>query len=230
MNKQNLIVGMLALGCVSLGSLTTAHAQTNLYTFPAAPLATGTIQGTFGSLGMEFKVLSTINVTAVGAHDEGNNGFANSSKFNIYSIPSSQAPISGAGLLGTSVDLAPGVYDSVARAKFVNLGTALTLTPGFYVAVWESNGENYFNDPSGNGVFGQVGTTPAKAAGIVGPIDYTLGISRFGAGLVPNGLNLNYDKTGATLKFALPVAAPEPTTMALMGLGVVGLIARRRKN
>jgi hypothetical protein len=223
MNKRNLLMGTLALGCISLGSLTTANAQTNLFNFPTAPLASGTIQQTFGSLGMEFRVVSTIDVVAVGAHDVTGNGFANASRFNLYSIPSAGAAISGAGLFGTSVDLSAGAFEAASQARFVNLSTALTLAPGFYVAVWESNGEDYFNDPTGNGM------NPFRGSGIVGPIDYTLGISRFGAGVTPNGLNLNYDKTGATLKFALPVAAPEPTTMALMGLGVVGLVARRRK-
>jgi hypothetical protein len=224
MNKRSLLSGTLVLGCLSLGSLTTANAQTNLFNFPAAPTpVTGTVQQTFGSLGMEFLVLSTINVTDVGAHDEGADGFTNSSKFNLYSIPSAQAAITGAGLFATSVDLAPGVYDSVARARFVSLGSVLTLTPGFYVAVWESNQENYFNDVTG------VIVSPNRSSGIVGPIDYRLGISRFGAGRQPNGLNLTYDKTGATLKFSV-VTAPEPTTMALLSLGVIGLITRRRKS
>jgi PEP-CTERM motif len=224
MNKRytQAVLGTLLLGCLSLGTSTTTQAQTTAFTFPTTTGA----DTTFGSIGLEFEVIDPLGITLTdyGAYDSSQDGFANPVTIQIYSI-NALTDTSGT-TVGVALPITSGAtLDGTSR--FVPLSSSLILTPGKYVISMVSNGELYANDPSGNGVILNSGAALA-------PQVVTLGIgtyrSRFGFGVFPDFRNNVYDKAGPTFKYtANTVATPEPTTLALFGLGATAFIVRRRK-
>ena len=218
MNKRNLLIGTLALGCLTLGSFSKANAQATAFTFPVS----SGLDTTFGSIGMEFTVVSPITVTALGAYDNLQDGFATNNIVQIYSL-SSLTATSGTAL-GSSITLNGFNGILAGNSRFIPIAP-LVLNPGTYLINMTSNGELYRNDPSGAGVV-PYATVPAN----VNPLNFTGAVSRFGTGAFANSRNLNFDKAGPTFQFTPPIApAPEPGTMALLSMGVVAIVAKRRK-
>jgi hypothetical protein len=220
MNKQQTycVIGALVLACLGLNAQTT-HAQTTAFTFPVAD-ATAGAQTTFGSIGLEFEVIDPLGITLTdyGAYDNAQNGFTNPVTIQMYSVNAF------ADTTGTTVGIAlpiPSGATLDGTSRFVPLSSSLVLLPGKYVISMISSGELYANDTSGLGVVTNAGA---------GALSFTGAVSRFGFGAFPDFRNGDYDKAGPTFKF-IPntITAPEPTTLALFGLGVTAFIARRRK-
>lgn len=92
------------------------------------------------TLGWQFSVSSTINVTALGVYDSGQNGLAESHAIGIWNS-------SGSLLASLTIAAGGGTLDNYFR--FQNLTTALNIGPGNYVVGARMGSENYISSQNG---------------------------------------------------------------------------------
>ena len=178
-------------------------------------------QGYAGSVGLDFNVTGAISVTQLGAFDSGANGFAGPVTVSLYNRTTQAIVTTTTFAAGTGGTL-------VGSDRFVSLGVPVTLAAGAYsiVATYTLNDPIYNANRNGN-------TAPSTLNSGSGAIAFT-GTGRYG---FSNTYPTNTDGEIVVNPFAAgtfqynPVAVPEPTSVALLGLGAAGLVlrARRRK-
>jgi hypothetical protein len=192
---------------------------------PQAALAdnalTGFVGGTLATsasdqlYGWEFDVLSSVNVSALGVGDTDNDGLAISHDVGIFRV-SDQS-------LVTSTTVPSGVVGNLDSGfRYTNLGFSVLLVPDRYVIAMTMPVEN----PDTQIIVASSASTAPQIA--------YMG-SRFGdsSSLVFPTMShvIEEGLFGPNFQFqAASVAAPEPGTLALVGigLGMVGLVSRRR--
>jgi hypothetical protein len=212
----------LAVCVLSIAALfgNAAHASIIAYDNP-----TGLSQQNFGNLlGLEFQVNQTIDITALGAFDNG--------------IVTNLDGVTGAGVqVGIFSNATQLLVGSAVSFNGSNFGTQIngdafqavnfTLSPGVYWIV-ALNDDNYNTGGPPN-----TGTTVNTGGGAISFI----GTGRYGSGptlIFPDARDVgafdHYD--AGTFQYSVSASAtdvPEPASMALLGGGFFGLMWARRR-
>ena len=212
------ITALLACGAFTLSADTTA------YVVPA-----GTVGNQFlprnepQSLGLDFNVNSSIFITSLGVFDSGSDGLSSILTAHIYDRDTHLSLVEV-----TFTPQAPGTL--VGGSRFLTLDNPLMLPAGFHGVIAvdyltssnEGNGNrrtsagNWTTD-DGGGLISFVGS---------GRIGYSSGNGPVFPGLVDQSPSADVYASG-TFTY---VAVPEPSTVALLSLGVGGLLFALRRN
>ena len=206
--RSSFFTALAALGIAAL-TPNMAHAQTMLY-----DINSGSGSSTFtngGNWGFNFTTTSAINVGSLGFWDQGANGVSGSKQVGIFTS-------GGSLLVSTTITSADTVVPSAfgsGQWLFKDLATPFSLGAGTYTLGFFSDGTDSF----------LAGTTTTYMSGA----SYVQAKARAGAasfawpdansGIAAQGFY------GANLR----TAVPEPGTLALLALGGVGLLVRRRR-
>jgi hypothetical protein len=196
-------------------ALVASNANADIIAVSVAAGAKTTNNGDWAA-GWEFTVSEEIQVTELGKFDYEDNGIVGTD-VGLYNRTTGGTQLATASLVGASPELS-GAY----TAYYAALLTPVTLTPGntyTIVAVQDGPGESIF----------WANSTATYAS----EITYVRGIASAGASLPatftsnsPQLLTPTNGYFGGTFKF---VAVPEPSSFVLLGLGLGGLLAARRR-
>jgi len=176
----------------------------------------GGLNATSGSdqlYGWEFDVLTPIDVIALGAFDDDNDGMDISHDVGIFRV-SDQA------LLG-SVTVNAGTGDTLLSGfRYVSLGSSLSLAVDRYVIVMTM--------PAGNGDLQSILDT---SVGTAAEIAYVTSAFDGGSSLAyPNLFGIFAEGMfGPNFIFASDRTVPEPASLLLLGTGLAGIVARRAR-
>jgi len=176
-----------------------------------------------GALGMDFNVVSAIQVIALGAFDSGQDGLANPIRVQIFNRST--------GLVFGGLDLSiSGLSGSITGGdRVVNLASAVILPAGFQGSVVASGFSA--SDLNGNSNPGGSSGGSFSATNTGGGLISFVGTSRYGftPGAFPTNPDGNVAKYGAgTFLFnASPIAIPEPESVALVGIGLAASLLYR---
>jgi hypothetical protein len=182
-----------------------------------------------GSLGQDFDVLSTIEVTSLGVFDSGGDGINGTLQAIIYR----RSDQSGLFAPVQFTALAPGVL--IGGYRLQHLETSITLEAGEYSIVAWGFGTN---DRNGNTGCTVVAGSCVSAAGVTGPLQDTgagaisfIGHNRYSAaaGVFPTTIESDPSSNrylAGTFEFN---EVPEPATFGATGLVLAALAALRRR-
>jgi hypothetical protein len=209
-----------ALAAVAFAAIapSVSLAQTTAINLPAG---TAGNQSWTGALGIDFNVTQSINITSLGAFDAGSNGFATAKAVRLYDRST--------GLAVASVLLAPGTGALLDGAyRFASI-PSLTLSVGFLGSIVADG----FNDADQN--YNTSGSPFPGTTNTSGAFTF-VGGSRYdnAAGVYPTitdgGPSVRYG--AGSFQYQVVSTVPEPTTWAMMGLGLLGVggIARRKRS
>jgi hypothetical protein len=216
---------LFAAGLLAASVFFVLPAQADIIAYDV-PTGTFSNQAITNPLGMDFNVNSTIQITALGVFDSGQNGLALATPVYIYDRNTQLSVISEVIPAGTATTLING-------SRFVNLPTPFVLNAGFQGSIVEDP-----NTTDGN--YNSLGSASASTLNTGGGLISFVGFGRVGdsgPGTYPARLDGGPDNRyyAATFEYtsgaADPSATPEPGALALMtGMGLVGsgLAARRR--
>lgn len=218
MGRLKIWAGALAMSLAA----STASASTIAYDVPDATVGN---QSWTGVLGMLFEVNSPINILSLGAFDSAGDGF--SAGTTIVVELWSRTGGTGDAILAIADFTSTSEGTLVGGSRFKATGSAIPLAPGEYAIVSygynssDPNGNSHGADPApwstndGGGLLSFVGSSQYD-----GPPGSTIG------NIVDGGPENRY--AAGTFTFA---AVPLPAALPLLagGLGLLGLVGRRRK-
>ncbi|WJG09879.1 PEP-CTERM sorting domain-containing protein [Aliiglaciecola sp. LCG003] len=164
---------------------------------------------------LNFEVLNQVTVTGLGYYADPNTNAVDDNAVALYD--------SNQNLLASVV--VTNTFDVFNFFRYVTI-TELVLDPGIYQVVGVSNGDNYTWD-NVNHVFDSniayiSNSWASDSDGIANYVGGTQTDSEFGF----SGPNVFI---GDSREFTDPNAVPEPSVLAILGLGFAGLAIRRRK-
>lgn len=228
MRVRNIMFATVAVAMMTAGA---ANAQVNAYSL-ATP-RTGNQTNFAGSVGLQFDVVSVIQVTRLGAFDSGQDGFSGAGVFSRIFERLSGLPVTPV-VSFSSAD--GGILDGAYRFKDI---APVTLTPGvsYQIVSWNYGVAN----PNVNaGATFAPNNLPAPSTNTGGGL-ITFGQSRFSFAQNANPTNLDggpnprYGAGNFTFRLPPPppvAGAPEPGTFALLSVGAVAMIgiARRKRS
>ncbi len=214
-------IGILTGAAVVVMSAGVAHAQVvNAYSLTTP--RTGNQTNFSGSLGLEFDVLSLIQVTRLGAFDSGQNGITGT-LFTVIYDRTTQLAVTPVISFSSAV---PGVLDGAYRYKDI---APVYLTAGgqYQVVSWGYG----TSDPNVNAGLSGGGPAPAPNSG-GGSI--TFGRNRYNP--IPGAYAILLDNNpiprygAGTFTFDASPDVPEPTSLALLCVGAFIGLGRIRRN
>jgi hypothetical protein len=218
MKKSLVLIGAMLLVFGVVGQANATHIAYNL------PDETLGNQSWGASLGLDFGVNQTIEVTALGVFDHNGDGLNGSLTVQLFDLSNTASPLA-------EIVFATETAGTNAAFLFSDLSKPLLLSPGSYSIVAFGFDESDRNFNTGFSPWDIVITDDAGGALSFLGFRWNDETSLFPY-LFPDdnylGGDGNLDRFGAGT-FAYNVVVPEPTTVLLLGIGLIGLAGLSRR-